>query len=210
MKIKKFEQSGFIIESDNGFKLALDIGTYTPLEKLEGVSCDAMLVSHIHGDHFSVNHIRKLAPKKLYLNNECMELLGEESILSEIIQVKTGEIITIEDFQVSFFNVDHGPNISAPLEENFGFLIKVDGQNIYFGGDIFYPSGIDVTNLEVDYALLPVGGHYTFGPQEAISFANQFKRIGEIIPMHYQKNNFIDPIRYKEFVELAKDTFKIA
>ncbi len=72
-------------------------------------------------------------------------------------------------------------------KENFGFLIEVDGKKIYFAGDMFYPSGIDVTNLEVNVALIPVGGFYTFGPEEALSFVKQFKKIGEIIPMHYMK-----------------------
>ncbi len=210
MKITKFEQSGFIIESNNGFKLAFDIGTYTPIEKLEGISCDAMLVSHIHGDHFNIERIKALSPKRVFMNVECIETIGEESLSSEIVQVKVGDSIDIDEFHVEFFNVDHGPNVSAPLKENFGFLITVDGQTIYFAGDMYTPSEIDATGLEVDYALLPVGGHYTFGPQEALNFANQFKRIGEIVPMHYQKNNFIDPVRYEEFKELAKNDFKIA
>lgn len=209
MKITKFEQSGFIIESDGGFKLALDIGAYTPIEKLEGVTCDAMLASHIHGDHFSVEQIKKLAPKKLYLNHECLEALGEEDIDAEVIQARVGDYIDIDDFNIHFFNVDHGPNVSAPLAENFGFLITVDGQTVYFAGDMYNPSGIDVTNLEVDYALLPVGGHYTFGPQEALYFARQFKSIGQIIPMHYQKNNFVDPSRHEDFVTLTKGIFRV-
>lgn len=209
MKIKKFEQSGFIIESDNGFKLAFDIGNKTPLEKIEGVSCDAMIISHVHGDHFSLEQIKTLSPKKLYLNNECRETLGEENLPFEIIEVTVGDSLNIADFNVSFFNVDHGPNVSVPLAENFGFLITVDRQTIYFAGDIHNPSGIDIANLEVDYALLPVGGHYTFGPQEAFDFAKQFKKIGQIIPMHYEKNNFIDPVRCDEFIALAKDNFSI-
>jgi len=53
MKLTKFEQSGFILETEKGFRLAFDIGNKTPVEKLAGISVDAMLVSHIHGDHFS-------------------------------------------------------------------------------------------------------------------------------------------------------------
>lgn len=209
MKITKFEQSGFIIESDSGFKLAVDIGNKTPLEKLDGISCDAMIISHIHGDHFHLESIKAISPKRLYLNHECIETLGEESLSSEIVPVKVENNIDIADFNITFFNVDHGPNISAPLAENFGLLIKVDEKNIYFAGDMYSPSGIDVTEIEIDYALLPVGSHYTFGPQEALDFAKQFKSIEKIIPMHYEKNNFIDPVRCEEFIELAKDNFNI-
>ncbi len=199
MKLTKFEQSGFILETNKGFRLAFDIGNKTPVEKLQGVTVDAMLVSHIHGDHFSLEQIRSLSPKKLYLNQECIETLGEERLPSEVVEVKIGDTVTIEDITVQFFNVDHGPNVSAPLKENFGFLITSDDKTIYFAGDIFYESGIDVSNLEVDIALLPVGTFYTFGPQEAFEFTKKFKKIGKVTPMHYEKT----PETREQFIHLA-------
>ncbi len=205
MKLQKFEQSGFILETNSGFRLGFDIANKTPLEKLEGITVDAMLVSHIHGDHFSVPQIKVLAPKDLYLNHECIELLGEESLECNIHEVKVGDSIEVSGIKVEFFNVDHGPNVSAPLTENFGFLITADEQTVYFAGDMFYESGIDVTNLSVDYALLPVGGFYTFGPAEALEFAKKFKHIGNIIPMHYEK----DPETKYEFIELNDGMFNI-
>lgn len=198
MKITQLEQSGFILEADNGHKLVVDIGSYTPVEKLAGISPDSMLVSHIHGDHFSVEQIKALAPKKLYLNRECIEALGEETLTSEIIEVKVGDTLDIAGIKVEIFDVDHGPNVKVRPRENFGFLFEVDGQKIYFAGDMFYPSGFDVSNLEVDVALIPVGGFYTFGPQEAVDFAKQFKKIGEVKPMHYQKS----PETKEEFLRL--------
>lgn len=199
MKLTKFEQSGFILETEAGFRLAFDIGNKTPVEKLNGITVDEMLVSHIHGDHFSLEQIKALSPKKLYLNAECIETLGEESLTSEIVSVKVGDEIVVDSIKVQFFNVDHGPNVSAPLKENFGFLIIADNKTVYFAGDMFYESGIVVTNLEVDVALLPVGTFYTFGPQEAFDFAKKFKRIGKVIPMHYEKT----PETREQFIKLA-------
>src|SRR3989344_938741 len=205
MKFTKYEQSGFIFETDKGFRLAFDIGNKTPVEKLDGITVDAMLVSHIHGDHFSLEQIKKLSPKKLYLNRECKEVLGEEILPFETIVVKVGDVVDVGDINIVFFNVEHGPNVSTPLLENFGFLIKVDNKVVYFAGDMFYPSGIDVTALEVDYALLPVGTFYTFGPQEAFDFARRFKKIGKIVPMHYEKT----PETRGQFIELINGDFEI-
>lgn len=199
MKLTKFEQSGFILETSNGFRLALDIGNKTSVEKLQGVTVDGMLVSHIHGDHFSLDQIKALLPKKLYLNQECIEIIGEEALPFEISKVKIGDEYMIDTIKVQFFNVDHGPNVSAPVQENFGFLITVDDKTIYFAGDMFYESGIDVSNLEVDIALLPVGTFYTFGPREAFEFAKKFKKIGKVIPMHYEKT----PETREQFINLA-------
>ena len=199
MRITKLEQSGFIIEADNGYKIGIDIGSYTPTEKLHRGMVDAMLISHLHGDHFSIPQIKKLSPKKLYLNRECIELLGEEEIGSEIIKIAVGDSVDIEGFKVLFFDVDHGPNVTLKPQENFGFLIEVDNKKIYFAGDMFYSSGIDVSDLEVERALIPVGTHYTFGPKEALELASKFKHIGNITPMHYEKT----PETREEFIRLA-------
>lgn len=205
MRIERFEQSGFIFEDDGGFRLALDIGNKSPLEKLEGVGADAMLISHIHGDHFSLEHIKKIQPKELFLNEECIETLGEESLPFKITQIKTETEIIIKNIKIKIFNVDHGPNVSAPLQENFGFLITIDGKKIYFAGDMFYSSGIDVSDLEVNFALIPVGTYYTFGPKEAFEFIKKFKKIDKIISMHYDKT----PETKNEFLELTKDKFLV-
>jgi len=199
MKLTKFEQSGFILETEKGFRLAFDIGNKTPIEKLNGVTVDAILVSHIHGDHFSLEQIKKLSPKKLYLNAECIETLGIETLSSEIIQTKISDEMMIDTIKVQFFNIDHGPNVSTPLKENFGFLITADNQTVYFAGDMFYESGIDVSNLEVDIALIPIGTFYTFGPQEALEFVKKFKRTNKVIPMHYEKT----PETRDQFIKLA-------
>jgi len=137
MKIEKFEQSGFIIESEKGFRLGLDIGSYTPVEKLDGIKVDAMIVSHLHRDHLSPDQIKKLSPEKLYISYECQEALGEDAISSEIVTIKTDSQVQIGDIKVEIFSVDHGPNVPQP-KENFGFLFTVDDQKIYFPGDIFY------------------------------------------------------------------------
>ena len=206
MKIEKFEQSGFIFESENGFRLAVDIGKYTPIEKLEDVKVDAFLVSHIHGDHFSIDHIKALGPKKVYMNNECRETLGEDTLPFEIVTIKEGDTLDISGVNLEVFNVDHGPNVSAPLEENFGFLLEIDSKKIYFAGDMFYESGIDISNLEVDFAFIPIGGFYTFGPEEAFSFIQKFGKIREVVSMHYEKT----PETKIKFLELGESVFKIS
>ncbi|MEI6400023.1 MAG: MBL fold metallo-hydrolase [bacterium] len=219
MKITKFEQSGFIIESEKGFRLAIDIGNKTPLEKLDGISCDTMLISHIHGDHFSIEQIKKLNPKTILLPRNCYDVLHEQSIIdvvtaspadkpviaSNMCIISTEAEYEDENFTLQVFSVDHGPNLTVPITENYGFLINVDDQNIYFAGDMFYESEIDVSELVVDYLLLPVGTFYTFGPEEAFDFAQKFEKIGKIISMHYENK----PETHGQFLELVKGTFDV-
>lgn len=196
MNIQLFEQSGFIIEANNT-TIAIDIGSYTPLEKLSGIKVDYMFASHIHGDHFSIQQIKAINPKKLLLNSECLELFKKEDTSINVEQISPGKF-NFADFEVEVFSVDHGPNISKPIAENFGFLFHIEGKKIYFAGDMFYETGIDVTNLEVDYALIPIGGHYTFDAHAAKNFCSKFKSIGEIIPVHFR----IDPSQKEIFRNL--------
>lgn len=190
MKLTKLEHSGFILETDAGFKLALDIAVFTPIGDLANLSpVDAFLVSHIHPDHFSSAHIEALSPKKVYLNQECIDGLGETKPAYEVMRIQSNMSEDIaEGLKISCFEVDHGPNVTVKPKDNMGFLIELDDQLIYFAGDMFYESGIKTKELVVDYALLPIGGFYTFGVSEALAFAKTFKIIKTLVPMHYHNN----------------------
>ena len=201
MKLEQFEQSGLIIEADNGYRLAIDIACYTPLEKLEGVSVDAMVVTHLHGDHFDLERINKLSPKDLYLGQQCRELIADEVTSFNIHVVALGESIDLGAIKIKLFDVDHGPNVSSKPRENFGLLIEIDDKKIFYTGEMFSPAGVDVSDVEADIVLLPVGTYYTFGPEEAVAFASQFKKVGKFIPMHYHN----DPETKDSFLSLAKE-----
>lgn len=204
MKIQKLEQSAFIFEIDSGFRLALDIGNKTPIESISQIDADAFLVSHLHGDHFSPPHIDAVKPRKVFMSEECFDLLGSNSM--DIMIIKSGDSLQIHpQIEIEAFSVDHGPNASPTPSENFGFLIRIDGKKIYFAGDMYYESGINVSTLEVDIALIPVGGYYTFGPTEAYAFVRKFRKIGKIITMHYDK----DPESNDRFIGLASDEFEL-
>ena len=199
MTLNFYEQSGCILEAGDGFRLAWDIASFTPIENLAGIApLDAMLVSHIHSDHFSQEHIELLKPKKLYLNQQCMEAFKPiEGVETQLVTSSCSYDIHPQ-IEVSYFDADHGPNATQPLRENHGFLIQAEGQKIYFAGDMYNPSGIDVSDLEVEYALLPIGTHYTFGPQEAIDFSKRFEGIQKLVPIHFS----IKPQTKTEFDQL--------
>jgi L-ascorbate metabolism protein UlaG (beta-lactamase superfamily) len=204
MKIKKFEQSGVIITSEKGKSLAIDIGNKTPASKLEGINVNYFLVSHIHGDHFHPENIKVLNPQIIFLPTECKLNFTE----FEIKTIEVNKEIEIEDFKIVPFYVDHGPNASGYIE-NFGFLIYCDSEVLYFAGDIYNSINLDVSQLEVNYLLVPVGGYYTFGPNEAYSFSKQFKKLGKVLPIHYERNEHIDPETYNQFLKICNEEFEI-
>ncbi|MAZ30113.1 hypothetical protein CL655_02395 [bacterium] len=208
MEIAQFEQSGFIITSNVGETLAVDIGALTPAERLADVTVDAMLVSHIHADHCSAEHVTALAPATVYTGAECAVALHATGLTIE--ELKAGDTVETNGFTVTPFEVDHGPNAPQVPAQNFGFLIVVDDTTIYFAGDMYTASGMPVGELDVDIAMLPVGGHFTFNAEAAHAFAQQFKSIGTIYPMHYEAVGPIDTAGKEKFIALAANTFTVA
>ena len=205
MNITQYEQAGFIIESISGQIIALDIGALTPIEKLSDISVDYCLISHIHADHCSASHIAALTPSMVYTGAECRAALTDTGLATT--EISDGDEVVAGDFTITVFEVDHGPNAPQVPAQNFGFMIVVDGQTIYFAGDMYTPSGIDVTELSVDVALLPVGGHFTFDAEAAFTFAQTFKGIGTIYPMHYEAVKSIDTSGKEKFRALAAEMF---
>ena len=55
------------------------------------------MVSHIHGDHFYLENIKKLSPKNLYLSHECLEVIGEENLSAKITEVKNNDSFLIDE-----------------------------------------------------------------------------------------------------------------
>lgn len=206
MNITKLEQSWFILQNKSWYKLWIDIGNKTSVESLDNIYIDEMIISHLHWDHLYLPNILKLKPKTIYISQECLDVIGADSLWDIHIHIiKSGDTIDINGGSIKAFDVDHGPNVSTPLRENFWFLINMDGEDIYFCGDMFHDDNINVSETNVDYLLLPVWWFYTFGPKEALEFANKFAGIGKIIPMHYDKN----PEQRDMFAELVWDGFNI-
>lgn len=212
MTITQLQQSGTIITSESGQTLGIDIGALTPVEQLADITIDHVLISHIHADHCSAPQVAALAPQMVYTGSECAAALAAapETATQAVTELTADTPVTIGDFTITPFMVDHGPNTPQVPIENFGFLIEVDEDVVYFAGDMFSPSGMDVTNLSVTAALLPVGGHFTFDAEAALAFAQTFASIGTIYPMHYEAVGPIDTEGGEKFKVLAADTFIVA
>ena len=72
------------------------------------------------------------------------------------------------------------------------FVFEVDGMCILHAGDISQPFNEDQLQLvgHIDVLLVPIGGRYTAGPQEAQEIIQQL-RPKIVVPMHYFNNSFI-------------------
>ena len=171
-------------------------------EQLE--KADAILISHDHKDHVkavTVNRLRRsdtlvLAPER------CKKILG-----SRINIIEPGNELTIGTIRiktVDAYNIEKAGSkkIWHRKGDGVGFLITADGKTIYHAGDTdFIPEMRDLG--AVDVALLPIGGNYTMGIDDAVRAAIAINP-KVVIPMHHLKAN---PLGFKNRLE-AKSKIK--
>ena len=91
-------------------------------------------------------------------------------------------------------SADHSSGCFSPAGEvcyageAAGYVIEADGKRLYHAGDtnVFTDMEIISELYEPEYALIPVGGHFTMGPREAgYALAKFLKSIKFVIPMHF-------------------------
>ena len=73
------------------------------------------------------------------------------------------------------------------LGEPAGFVVKLEnGQTIYFAGDtsIFGDMKIIGELYKPEIAFLPIGDHYTMGPDTA-AIAAEWLGVKQVVPMHW-------------------------
>ncbi len=143
---------------------------------------DLILITHSHFDHFSEKDISKLSKDSTVL----VLPLGVKAPFfkgRDIIEMTPGSSREIEGFNVKAvfaYNMDK-PN--HPKSNSWlGYIIDIAGESVYHGGDTDLIPEMD--GLNVDIALLPIGGTYTMDGKEAALAA---ERVGAkvVIPMHY-------------------------
>ena len=83
-----------------------------------------------------------------------------------------------------------------------GIILNINGTKIYHAGDTSLSAEMKLIKevYKPEIALLPVGGFYTMGVDEAV-IAAQLLGVGKVIPMHYNTfpaiNVNIDSFKYK-------------
>ncbi|MEM0203220.1 MAG: MBL fold metallo-hydrolase [Archaeoglobaceae archaeon] len=176
-----------------GFKIKGSKVLYIdPYEVPEGLEkADLILVTHDHFDHLDIKSIKRLSkadttivtPKGCFVEgyDTCSLEEGEERIVKDV-KIKT----------VPAYNV----NKPFHKRDGAGYIVEIDGVRIYHAGDTDRIP--EMKNIEVDVALLPIGGTYTMNVSEAVEAAWDIKA-KVYIPMHYGAipNTKADPEEFR-------------
>lgn len=147
------------------------------------IPADVILVTHQHSDH---NQIQMPARKA-----ECQVIQNMEALKDNV----------YGEFQVSGIEIKAVPayNKNHLKEECVGYIVKADGLLLYFAGDTsLIPEMTALTEMKLDYALLPCDGFYNMDEKEASECA---AIIGarHSIPMHLKPGGLYDKEKAEHF-----------
>lgn len=212
MKIRWLGHAGFKIQftdpSDSATTRTIYIDTWPdgptfPESAKDDLNdADLILVTHGHFDHSSGAPILYKNAKengknpKIVCNYELSRHFIKHGGVAEddITGMNKGSPVDFEFCQVNMVSADHSSGCFDPEGtvcyggSAAGFVIEAAGTKIYHAGDTNVFTDMDIISelYEPEYALIPVGGHFTMGPREAAyALARFLKSVKYVIPMHF-------------------------
>ncbi len=195
INIRWLGHSGFNIEN----KILID-----PFKIAVPLKVDIVLITHPHYDHCSLEDIEKIVKNDTIIvaPPDCTSKFAR-SEKGTLKIISPGQIIDIGDIKIQAtpaYNIDK--EFHPKENEWCGYIIKIKDKTIYHAGDTDIIPEMDKMN--VDIALLPVGGTYTMNAQEAALAAQKVKAT-TVIPMHYTKGVVGSPEDAEKLKQLLPD-----
>ncbi len=205
VKLTWLGHSAFMVEMEGKTILIdpfLNENPLAPIKANDIKKADIIVVTHEHSDHYGdcASISKKLNSKVVALFETAIKAQKEGA--SETIGTNIGSPFYVDNIKIVFTQAFHTGNPS-------GVVIFGEGIGIYHAGDtgLFGDMKI-IGELYKPYAaLLPIGGFFTMGPEEA-GYAVKLLKPKVAIPMHY---NTFPPIQQdpKKFEEEVKKRSKV-
>lgn len=146
----------------------------------------AVLISHAHGDHWGNALDFGRAGVPIIATAEIAGYAGAHGA-NNAVGMNIGGTYRAEWGSVSLTPAWHSSSFPDGTYGGMptGLVIEFGGQRLYFAGDTALFSDMRlIGDRELDLAFLPIGDHYTMGPEEA-GRTLDLLRPRVAIPMHY-------------------------
>jgi L-ascorbate metabolism protein UlaG (beta-lactamase superfamily) len=132
-----------------------------PVDPAVYADLDAVLISHLHHDHFDVPSLRMLDPQTRVIVPEGGGTRARALGFGKVTELRVGASVAVGIAEVSAVPAVHdgrrGPR--GEHAEAVGFVVAGGGARAYFAGDTDLFEGMaDLADPPLDVALLPVWG----------------------------------------------------
>ena len=174
-------------QGHGSFRITTDNNTVIYVDPYAGdgydIPADLILVTHQHGDHNQCDLVTQKA--------DCVIISNHESLIDGVHQNLEVKGIKIQAVQA--YNKNHD------IKECVGYIIEVDGIKIYAAGDTSQTEQMEkLSELMLDYALLPGDGYYNMSVEEAAKCARIIKA-KHSIPIHLKPGALFDKETAEKF-----------
>ena len=150
---------------------------------------DVIALTHGHGDH--VGDTVDLAKQHGCTVIAPVELAGwlqGKQGLENVLDPNKGGTVAVDDVRFTLTNAHHSSSNDDGdyMGEPCGIVVRAEGKSIYFAGDtcVFGDMQLIGRLYSPDLAVLPIGDHYTMGPEEA-ALALELLGTKRCLPCHW-------------------------
>lgn len=171
----------------------LDGNPACPDAEKEQDRVDAIFLTHGHFDHFGdTPAIAAKHQPQIFAIHEIAVYLEALGVANVVGSNKGGTIVGPGDVAATMVDAVHSSGLSSddgilPGGEAAGWVLALaQGLTVYHAGDtaVFGDMALIGELWSPDVALLPIGGHFTMGPDHAARAA-QMLGVSAVIPIHY-------------------------
>jgi L-ascorbate metabolism protein UlaG (beta-lactamase superfamily) len=149
---------------------------------------DIIALTHGHGDHVGDTvDLAKQHGATVVAPVELAGWLGSQGV-ENAKDPNKGGTEEVDGIRFTLTNAFHSSsnNDGAYMGEPCGIVVRADGKSIYFAGDtcVFGDMQLIGRLYSPDLAVLPIGDHYTMGPDEA-ALAVELLGVKRVLPCHW-------------------------
>lgn len=150
------------------------------------VQVDLLLITHAHGDHYGDSvALSRRTGVPIISNYEIVSYAEKQG--GQGIGMNLGGTYKFKGGWLKWFPAWHSSSFPDGAYGGLaqGFILELGGKRIYNSGDTALFSDMAlVASYNVDLAVLPIGDHYTMGPDDALR-ALELIRARQVLPVHY-------------------------
>jgi L-ascorbate metabolism protein UlaG (beta-lactamase superfamily) len=188
--------STFVITTPGGKRIVtdpwLDGNPMCPPDRRRIDKADLILLSHGHSDHSGDAVAVGRATGAPVVAVFELALWLRRKGLQNVVDMGIGGTVSVAGLDVTMTPAVHTSSAdeggtTTYLGHATGFVVRVEsGQKFYFAGDtaLFGDMRLIGEIHAPDIAFLPIGDHYTMGPEDAAR-ACRLLGVRQVVPMHY-------------------------